>query len=46
VTIPDDWQHGGSRLSWRSSTTANRGKQVEVFHAHRTCIRYTTMRAC
>jgi pimeloyl-ACP methyl ester carboxylesterase len=32
VTILDDWQRGGSRLSWRSSTAANDGKQVEVFH--------------
>ncbi len=32
MTILDDWQRGGSRLSWRSSTTANQGKQVEVFH--------------
>lgn len=32
MTILDEWQRGGSRLSWRSSTTANEGRQVEVFH--------------
>lgn len=32
MSVLDDWQRGGSRLSWRSTTTANEGKQVEVFH--------------
>ncbi len=27
-----EWQRGASRLRWRSSTAANRGAEVEVFH--------------
>ncbi len=27
-----DWQRGASRLRWRSSTAANHGAEVEVFH--------------
>ena len=32
MDVFDEWQRGGSRLRWRSSTAVNDGAEVEVFH--------------
>ncbi|HVR00284.1 MAG TPA: alpha/beta fold hydrolase, partial [Mycobacterium sp.] len=32
MDVFDEWQRGGTRLRWRSSTAANDGAEVEVFH--------------
>ena len=31
MDVFDEWQHGGTRISWRSSTAANAEAEVSVF---------------
>lgn len=31
MDIFTEWQHGGAEISWRSTTSANNGKEVKVF---------------